>query len=50
MYDHLSEGTSSNKRADIWNPQIFPVKSLQTEPLVNNHLLWATATTYFPSF
>ena len=39
MCDHFSYATTSHKRPPIRNTAIFPVKALQLEPLVNDHLL-----------
>ena len=39
MCDQLSLATTSHKRPPIQNTKIFPVKALQLEPLVNDHLL-----------
>ena len=36
--DHLSEATTPHKRLPIQNTPIFPVKALELEPLVNDHL------------
>ena len=38
-YSRTSMSTTSHKRPPIQNTKIFPVKSLQLEPLVNDHLL-----------
>ena len=39
--------TTSRKRPPIQNTKIFPAKALQLEPLVNDHLMSATATTFW---
>ena len=40
--------TTSHKQPPIQNTKIFPVtQALQFEPLVNDHLLQATATTFW---
>ena len=39
--------TTSVKRPRIQITKIFPVKAFQLEPLVNGHLLKATATTFW---
>jgi len=45
MCDHLPQATNYH----FETPLIFPVKALYLEPLVNNHLSWATATTFWPN-
>ena len=39
MSKHLLYATTSHKRPAIQNTKIFPVKALQLEPLLNNHVL-----------
>ena len=39
MSKHLLYATTSHKRPPIQNTKIFPVKALQLEPLLNNHVL-----------
>ena len=38
MCDHLSQATTTHKRPPIQNTKILPVKALQLERLVNDHL------------
>ena len=46
MCDYLSKETTSHKRPPIQNTRTFPVKDLQFESLVNDHLLSATVTIF----
>ena len=39
MCDYLSYATTSHKRPPVQKTKTFPVKELQFEPLVNDHLL-----------
>ena len=39
MCNHLSFETTIHKRPPIQNTKLFPVKALQLEPLVKDHLL-----------
>ena len=45
--DEPPRATTSRKGPPIQNTKTFPVKALQLEPLVNDHLLQATATTFW---
>ena len=47
MSKHLLYATTSHKRPPIQNTKIFPVKALQLEPLLNNHVLLVTVTTFW---
>ena len=39
--------TTSHKQPPVQNTTIFPVKALELEPLVNDHLLHATTTSFW---
>ena len=49
VQSNLREWPTFRKRPSNQNTKTFPVKTLKFVPLVNDHLLWATATKLFGS-